>query len=54
MPMTEMKFVDVPLDLRALAGLKKAELVERIAEASAEHRAAKGESPWLPAEVFGV
>lgn len=41
------------LDLRALAGLKKAELVQRLADASAEYRAAKGESPWLPPEVFG-
>ena len=41
------------LDVDGLAGLKKAELVERIAAASAECRAASGESPWLPAEVFG-
>jgi len=41
------------LDLRSLAGLKKAELVQRLAEASAEYRAAKGGSPWLPSEVFG-
>lgn len=41
------------LDLRGLASLKKAELVQRLADASAEYRAAKGESPWLPPEVFG-
>jgi len=41
------------LDPRPLASLKKAELVERIAEASAEYRAVKGGSPWLPSEVFG-
>lgn len=41
------------LDADGLEGLKKGELVERIAAASAERRAASGESPWLPAEVFG-
>lgn len=41
------------LDAGELEGLKKAELVERIAAAAAECRAASGESPWLPAEVFG-
>lgn len=41
------------LDLRGLAGLKKAELVQRLVAASAEHRSATGNSPWLPREVFG-
>ena len=40
-------------DIDTLGRLKKAELVEHIATASAEYRAANGESPWLPAEVFG-
>ena len=63
--MTEMKLVLVPLmeiarrdfppgqlDIDGVARLKKAELVEHIATASAEYRAASGESPWLLAEVF--
>ena len=41
------------LDIDILGRLKKAELVEHIVMASAEYRAANGESPWLPAEVFG-
>ncbi len=41
------------LDIETLTRLKKAELVERLALASAEYRAANGESPWLPPEVFG-
>ena len=48
-----LHFPPSQLDVDELASLKKAELVERIAAASAECRAASGESPWLPAEVFG-
>ena len=52
MEVARRNFPPGQLDIDRLAGLKKAELVARIAAAAAEYRAANGESPWLPAEVF--